>query len=301
MREVNSFRESDKLLVFDHIPKTGGHTIRQVLQQNFGWGHIDAEHTIDYSKLSEVGPDSGLIPLHCMAADPPQVYSPKMLRCDLTLHPQVRSVASHMVVPFVDFGSFDERLLWFSMFREPTSRFLSHYQMKQGDKEEPLDLHEWARRLPLKNQQTHWIAGRPDVEAAKQIIREKFFAVGLVEEFDKSLLIFRRKLGPWFVVGYPRAQNVAKDDSLRKHVRANWDEYEEVVQEWNALDLELYDFVREEIWSEQVAAYGERRLERDESEYFDGVGAPGMTERVKRLLNVGFRRTIYRPFTSLTR
>lgn len=290
-----------RIIAFDHIPKTGGHTVRHVLQQNFGVHHADVRQKVDASVVETV-PDHTLgRSIDNLMADPPQVYGVPSIYLDDWVHLGLRSISSHAVVPFGDYGDYEQRVDWFTMLRDPERRFLSHYQMNQGSREEPKDLKEWAEALPRKNLQTFWIAGRQDLEAAKQILDEQFAAVGLVEQFDRSLLMLREfACEDWFVPSYQLEKNTARDTSLRDHVRANWGDYEDIVHEHNALDIELYEYVRDELWPRQIAEYGEAQLEADERRFFGDDPPLTARHRLNRLVNAAYRECVYNPFTKLT-
>jgi hypothetical protein len=111
------------------------------------------------------------------------------------------------------------------------------------------------------NHQTRLVAGREDdftgaaLGAAKANLGAHFAAVGLVERFDESLLLFKKLLG-WERIHYVRG-NVTKG-------RPRGDEVPpavvRLIEERNALDLELYDFAEKkfgELVGECGATFGD--------------------------------------------
>src|SRR5262249_922564 len=95
----------------------------------------------------------------------------------------------------------------------------------------------------VENGQTRLIAGELDDPAdASTLVRAKenlagFSAVGVMEQFDESMLVFKRRLG-WKLPFYVR-ENVTR--ALPIEVTR---EVREVMLSRNELDLELYQFGR---------------------------------------------------------
>jgi hypothetical protein len=99
--------------------------------------------------------------------------------------------------------------------------------------------------LEVENGQTRQIAGvlegSPDASSlarAKHNLETAFCAVGLVDRFDESVVLFRRRLGwklPLYVrknIGRSQPESEAADQAL------------DIIRSRNALDAELYEFGR---------------------------------------------------------
>ena len=224
------------------------------------------------------------------------VYTPRDLRRDLRIHPLLRSVAGHGVRPFVDMEEFDDRLAWYTVLRKPVSRFLSHYRdnVRRGWAK---DMAGWLAKTEsyLPNSQVLWLAGKPDLEAAKQVLTRKFRGVGLTEHFDESLLILRQRLGlTGFGVWYGRPKNVSPSAGPHEDVLQEFEEFREEIMRRNELDQKLYEFVQEEIWPGQVAEYGgESKLREDLAR--EMARRPSAGDRVRGLHNVIHRNLVYKP------
>jgi hypothetical protein len=119
-----------------------------------------------------------------------------------------------------------------------------HADLKQLLKERTAMTHE------LFNLQTGMIAGdewddpqrvadRTALERAKENLR-KHFLVGLTEEFDASLRLMRQRFG-WDVKSYTK-KNVTRRKPSVETLDA---ETRGLLEQANALDLELYRFARE--------------------------------------------------------
>jgi hypothetical protein len=94
-------------------------------------------------------------------------------------------------------------------------------------------------------------------------------------------------------VRYGRPRNPARKGAVREQIMAQLDRYRDRIHENNALDLELYEFVKREIWPKQVAVYGAERLAREvETEFAGPEGSNG--DRLREFANDAVRRTVYR-------
>jgi hypothetical protein len=141
-----------------------------------------------------------------------------------------------------------------TILREPVSRVLSLYRYIATSPRH--HLHEQVANMGLidfvssqvdaeevENGQTRQIAGvtdgNPDASSlarAKQNLAEAFGAVGLVERFDESLVLFKRRLG-WKMPFY-----VPKNVTQRPPAEEATDEAREIIGGRNILDAELYEF-----------------------------------------------------------
>ena len=88
------------------------------------------------------------------------------------------------------------------------------------------------------------------LERAKKNLREYFIGVGLVESFDKSLLLFKKLLN-WNNIFYIK-RNVTKNRPLKSDFSQ---ETLNLIQKQNEFDLELYRYAAE-LFNEQVAQQG---------------------------------------------
>jgi len=269
----------DELLAFCHIHKTGGITVNHVLRRHFGVRHVD----VFYRRLA------------LSQGRKRPSYNARDLRVDLMLHPFAKSVAGHMLKPFLDLGEYQERLVWHTVLREPISRSLSAYQHMVEKMGFTGTIQDWMKDWTTRSGQVVWLAGEEDVEAAKQVLATRVRAFGLTEKFNESLLIVRDRLGlDGMRVAYPRALNTSKDRGLRERIRDKWDEYGDDLTEFCELDLALYHYALQELWPKQVEDYGRERLERDlEAEFRSPRVALG--DRLRWAANLAYRNAVYRP------
>jgi len=274
-------RVPDRLIAFCHIPKTAGVSLTYLIRRHFGLRHIDVGHRRVY------------------------LYLPRDLRSDLKLYPRARSLAGHPLRPYVDFEEFSDRMQWYTILREPVSRYLSQYAYeveKLGEKQafDVWNVRDLGGRV---NRQVRYLAGGDDLDAAKQILRERFRFVGLMEHFDQSLLLLRRRLElPGFRVDYRRPKNTAsqRKGEIRKRIQDNFGNYRQWILENNALDIQLYEYVKQEIWPRQVEEYGAEGLASDMDTEF-ARGGPTFRERCRWWTACFYRNLVYRPFVKIDR
>ncbi len=263
------------LFVFSHVQKAGGTTVEAVMRRNFGIRHM------------LVNPRRGWI------------YRESDLRADLRLNPMTRSLCSHWFRPFVEFGKWEERLIWYTMLREPISRYLSHFQHHVEKMGSTQTFEQWLRKPIQKNWQTQLFAGEQDLEAAKQILATRYRSVGMLERFEESLLLLRDRLGlPGLALAYGRPHNAARSRGMREMLQEQVERHRDAILENNQLDLELYEFVAGELLPGQIREYGEDRMRSDLAAEFSGF-APGPRDWLREKSNVLFRRSVYLPVARL--
>jgi len=267
---------SERIIALAHVTRAAGTTLIHLLREHFGLRHLD------------VSPANKLVTYTHV------FYGPIDLRRDLKLYPSVESLSGHLLKPFVDFEEFQERLVWYTVLRRPMDRLLSHYQREIDKQIWQGDLRSWLQNCVVPNQQVRQLAGEQDLEAAKQILSSRIRCVGLVEKFDASLLMIRRRLSIDFDVQYRKPKNVGKE-AVRRRVEENLEDYSDDIMEHNALDEELYQFATEEIWPKQVAEYGEERLRTDLEARFQ-QGRSKIKKRWRFWTNRFYWYLVYRPY-----
>jgi Sulfotransferase family len=273
---------TDSIIAFAHVPKTAGITITHLFRRHFG-----------------------VRALNVFARGRPDFYRPRDLRLDLRMMPVgLRFLHGHSLRPCVDFEEFEERLVWFTVLRDPIRRYISQYIYNYEVMGERFDVLHFIRRRPDKpNRQVRMLAGDEDLDAAIHHVR-RMACVGLMERLDESLLLVRDRLGlDGLDLRDSGARNVGEERRPlldRAAVRAEFARHHDEVVECNKLDLQLYDFVRREIWPRQVAAYGEARLAGHVATEFAG-GVRRLRPGLRLGANFAFRNVVYKPWIRLDR
>jgi len=219
---------SDRAVIFIHIPKTAGSTLRPIMDRHY------PRHVI--RKLD---------------------FLPRDLDAFLKLPEQARSQIRVLQGHF-PFGLHEQLAVpadYVTILRDPVDRIISMYYWIQGNHEHVLN--KLVRSMSLKdfadsgfeittNHQTSLISGliaNPENNAfaiARSHLESEITAFGLNERFDESLLLFKKRLG-WKHIFYSR-RNVTKSRPRRSEVPAS---VLEIIQRHNSLDLKLYEFARE--------------------------------------------------------
>ncbi|MCK4761354.1 MAG: sulfotransferase family 2 domain-containing protein [Candidatus Aminicenantes bacterium] len=165
---------------------------------------------------------------------------------------------------------------YLTLLRDPCERVVSHYydvlrrenhylhKAVAGKKEKSLTLKEYVENklsIELDNGQTRILAGvgwgagfgecsAAMLEQAKKNL-ETFAAVGISEEFEAYLDLINKKFG-WEIPAYDRrnvAGNRPEKESLDRETLS-------VLEQYNALDIELYDYARRMFRRQLEAAPG---------------------------------------------
>jgi hypothetical protein len=231
------------LLVFLHLPKTGGSTVVRILEREYG---RDAVLGL-YDAVDLAG---GLTEDDLAGA---------------------RVIVGHF--PFGVVARLPRPATYMTFLRDPVERVVSHYRFARRHPDHYL--HELASTQGLadyvracgeaepNNDQTRLLAGdgsssgdggsSPELLARAKLNLERHAAVGLTEAFDASLVVMRRIFG-WRRPLYAPV-NVSRPD------RAGTGPLPAVVREaidaHNALDRELYGHAQQ-LFAEQVARHGAR-------------------------------------------
>ena len=225
--------DRNEALIFLHIPKTGGSTLHKILDRQ-------------YSRAQT------------LKLDDPQIIAFKSLPA--LQRGRYRLIQGHLYFGFHRF--IPRASTYITFLRRPVERVLSFYYYARSTSDhylypllarERLDLKTLLSRdltSELCNGQTRQLAGdewedpqrvvtRAALERAQSNLRSHFRVVGLLEEFDASLLLLHRAFD-WHLPFYVK-ENVTKekpdDTSLDVEMR-------KLVEDANGLDLELYEYAR---------------------------------------------------------
>lgn len=280
-------REDKPLLVYCHMGKVGGKRLNFYLKCHFGVRH---QFLIESYQMG-------------------RAYTCEELLLDMRWNPFLRSIGGHMLRPFVDFRAVPRPLHWYTILRDPVERTICHYmqQIRRG-RCPAYPIHEWLDRFPRREYwQVDMLAGEKNLDRAKEILLEKFVAVGLTEQYEESLFLLGWKLGlKGFRFndgrGAPRPNYLGGEEIATSEADriAQARESEGELRDRLSLDMELYEFGKTEFFDKHVDEYGRARLREDVEEHL--VSCKRLTKANPRyLLGRAFDLGIYRPVIAVRR
>ncbi len=225
--------ESRPLLVFVHINKTAGTTLRYILRSSYGARHCDVE------------------PWHGAWSDPP--FSTADLQRVRKLYPRLASIAGHRISGHVDLEEPGTDFRYVTFLREPIALCASRFQYQlEYRKKQDLVFEEWIEKDWVRDAQTQRIGGTTDPNDAIAVIARKKMFVGLTERFNESIVQLRALRAPDLDIAYAPV-NVAKSSNVAKRLLADRGTRQMIVDA-NKADLELYEHVAREVFPAQERA-----------------------------------------------
>ncbi len=263
-------------LCFVHIEKAGGITLHALLHRLF-WGYVSpspafGEHFTarDLKRLHRFWPFA------------------------------LSGIGGHRMGAWQDYESAVGRPVFcFTFLRDPLQRYLSHLNWQLHVKKRFDRPEDFIHSGYFDDFQTYRIAGERNFAKARRLLRERFAFVGLLEDYDRSLLLWRAALGrPDLDLRYQR-ENV-KDYGSSGFVFEDLPErLRRKVLEKNARDMDLYRWVCEELYPAQERAY-EGDLEKDLAAFRQmnaGYRSPLLFSLKRRLSNALLAR-VFQPLLS---
>ena len=226
----------DQIVIFVHIPKTAGTTLRNIIERNFDKQAIFAIDGRDPQKSIEI--------FNSLSLEKKASFS--------------------LVQGHVAFGAIKnlphKQIKHITFLRDPVERVLSYYsyilsdsfRRPQAEIAENMSLKNYLLSKcdwQMNNHQTRMIAGSvpPDygacdekvLERAKNNLIKYFHFIGIAEHFDESILLMSKSLG-WKIPFYRRL------NITRKRITQDTIDEEEkyLIMKENSFDLQLYEFIR---------------------------------------------------------
>jgi hypothetical protein len=233
--------------VFIHINKTGGNTISHMLRSSYGLRHCQVEPW-DAPWRNWMDPPFSKDDLHRLRK----------------FYPKLRSVAGHRIFGHVDLHDERDDVKYFTFVRNPLNSCTSRFQFRIQISKRDLLFEDWIQQESSRNHQTKWIAGVEDVSEAIRTIQAKNIFVGLTERFDESMVLLRALLADDLDLSYKRV-NVAPKNDIKKSLLEDARTRQMVIDAQQS-DLELYRYVKEELYPTFQRAYGPS-LDEDVARY----------------------------------
>lgn len=229
---------ADPTVIFLHIGKTAGTTMRQVLRRNFRSSDVMVIRVRGRSR-EETLERFGALPAEVRA-------QPRLI-----MGHTVFGLHQHVPRPST----------YITILRRPTSLVVSqyrfvlrtpghrHHEMVTSERMTIADYIRGGVSLEMDNSQTRAIAGDLSIpfgactdemlERAKENLDRSFAVAGLTERFEETLVLLQRAFG-WSHLHYVRANVAPHRDPVEMT-----DEARAMIEEHNRLDNALYDHVTE--------------------------------------------------------
>lgn len=262
------------MIVFLHIPKTAGTSFHFILENNFGISYCHTNHASFHDHASH----SKRKPFSQADFDFAKKVFPRLM--SLAGHNLVNPLALSVPNPF-----------YITFLREPVARVLSQYQertvinRKRG--KPTMDFAEALRAdEELENLHVKLMAGERNLDKAKFFL-EKCSFVGLTEKFDLSLHVLERLYPGKLNLQYQK-RRVAPDNTIKKSLESD-PQLMELARETNRLDLELYEFAKNEIFPRFCEKAGINPAEKTVS-----LGNYRHQNTLKSRLSRFYNRSVYR-------
>jgi carbon monoxide dehydrogenase subunit G len=228
----------EPLLVFVHIRKTAGKTLRQILYRQYTRGRTRLVRNYF------VAPEISRSVMEELAAAPP---------------PELRVVHGHVL--FWQDVEWPEETQFLTLLRDPVERTISHYYwLRSRSSRFKKSLEEAVRDGSIHdNLQTRVLAAEmpPFGETTDEMLEsalkslKRLDLVGLTDRFDETLVLATRVLG-WKPMLY-RRENVTPDRKPREEISSK---AIDLIKRHNELDIELYRSASKR-FEREVESYGD--------------------------------------------
>ncbi|MEL6441277.1 MAG: sulfotransferase family 2 domain-containing protein [Cyanobacteria bacterium J06621_8] len=225
------------LVIFLHIPKAAGTTLRDILCRQYKKEYI---YELDSKNFLQSQEDFKQL-------DPKE-------------KDKIQLLMGHMYFGLHEFMSLPSTYI--TMLRNPIKKVISYYYFVSKltthpdyelIKSQNISLKEYCimKRPNMCNAQTRFLAGEnfsevnnePEMlEQAKRNLQDYFSIVGITERFNETLILMKQKLG-WDLNPYYYKRNTNRTDSYAKLNIS--DDTLETIREYNQLDIELYEYACE--------------------------------------------------------
>jgi len=256
------------VLIHLHIPKTGGTSLNSLVQHGFRNNEVFGVEVFDDMAI-DVRDKLGLARYnYCLQLQ--AGYRPEDWR-------RIRYATGH--VPFGLHRAFAGNVKYFTVIRDPFDRVVSEFFFRIQENnptrnaDRTLSFEEYVENqhdVHLSNYQVRTLAGSPGLddkeapvenhhlEQAKRNISQYFLAAAPLEDMTHLALIIRK------IYGWPMRRLLTEyKNRTRRRLRMNdvSPRASNMIEEWNAFDLELYEWAQKR-FTMQCQAF-EPQLSRD--------------------------------------
>lgn len=242
----------EPVIIFQHIPKTAGTTLRYIIQYQF--------------------PPSAICELYGSSGPHAQRIA-KLKNLSESQRKKIKIINTHLGFGLHNF--LQQPYTYITFLREPVSRAISmyyYYQKTKNPRFLNLSLKEFIQtyggvqngmtknlagivlqsQLSNNNKSQELCCNRESLEIAQRNIQEHFKFIGISERFDESLLLLRQILG-WKIPLFDKSNISKKPQNIEQDTLR-------LIENFNELDLELYEYAKaifEEIIERQGSSFNQ--------------------------------------------
>lgn len=263
------------MICFVHIERAGGTTLHTIFRNNYPLRYMP------------------LTPRSTWANEEDHVLTQEQAKKLFSLFPFAVGFGGHTVRSYVDYESvLGKPIRYFTYLRDPIKRYISHYNYHRNVTGIDWTIDAFLREPRLHNFMTKRLAGCFDVDRAKEQLTQRMSFVGLTDRFDESLLLLRAELGMPDLNVFYQKQNASRVANYQKDPELQEEETQQRIREVNALDIELYEFAKSELYPEYVSRFGPG-LEQAVAD-FQEANRTYHFSKMRRLCWTAFRHLGYR-------
>jgi len=219
--------------------KTAGTTLHYIFRNSFGYNYVEINK---------------------------KNFSPIDLKLLLKINRHIKAIGGHSLRFDGNLDYVCSNIKYITFLRDPIDRFLSHYNHGKFYGHHSMSLEERVKVASESNYQTKFILGKKepgerdfkgrikDVEKAKEILSKDYAFVGIVEQFDESLILMKKQLSLNSLNIRYEKKNVLSYKGVKKDDLSYF--LINKIREVNRLDYELYNFAKGELFEPQKIKYG---------------------------------------------
>lgn len=220
---------AQQLIAFTHLPKTAGTSLHHVLRRTFG---------MRYLVVAKEDTHSG-------------VFTQADLARIRRRYPRLRAFGGHLILPTRELEDIEGGVRFMTMLRRPAERCASHYAHERARRGTTTPFPEWVAQPRLRNAQTRRFSDPADADVAISVFEEKFFFVGLVEEFSLSLDLLRHDVPDLAVPEEAVPRNPSRSGEIKAAVLSDPAALA-AIEETQAEDVKLYNYVKNTMWPDRI-------------------------------------------------
>lgn len=261
------------MICFVHIEKAAGTTLHYIFRNN------------DLSYLA-------LHAWYTWSNTDDCVFTKEEAKCFFKILPFTKGFGGHTTRSYLKYEKvITHDMDYITFLREPIARYISHYR-HQKQKMTMGCIEEFLNEKRFNNFMTKRIAGNFDVDQAKRILLEDFSFVGLTERFDESLILMKKKLRlERFCLFYEKKRVSAKTQNIEDDT-TNINSKLDKIYENNKLDIELYNFAKNNIYKKYIESF-DNNLEK-EVENHKNINKDFRFSKIRHITWAAYRYLVYK-------